>query len=82
MKKEQRIKSQKALKSQTATNKSQEFETIQVELDDETFIGLALEAHEADMKLNDFMVMVISDFITEEKIPAEVEKARNNGKTS
>ena len=82
MKKEQWDEIQKTLKSPTATTKSREFETIHVDLDDETFIKLALGAHEADMKLNDFMVMVISDFITEEYVPVKVEKAENDGNTN
>ena len=42
-------------------------ESIPVELDDQTFIKLALAAHEADMKLNDFIVELITRCITEDE---------------
>jgi len=40
---------------------------IPIELDDQTFIQLALAAHEADMKLNDFIVELITRCITEDE---------------
>ena len=81
MKKENWDKIQKTLKSPEPTSKSQASETVYVDLDDETFIKLALAAHEADMKLNDYIVMVISDFVTEEDVPVKAEKSKNDGKT-
>ena len=81
MKKEHWEEIQKTLTGPEPTSKSQASETVQVDLDDETFIKLALGAHEADMKLNDYIVMVISDFITEEDVPIKVEKLKNDGKT-
>lgn len=81
MKKEHWEEIQKTLTGPEPTSKSQASETVQVDLDDETFIKLALAAHEADMKLNDYIVMVISDFITEEDVPVKVEKSKNDGKT-
>lgn len=81
MKKERWEEIQKTLTGPEPTSKSQASETVQVDLDDETFIKLALAAHEADMKLNDYIVMVISDFITEEDVPVKVEKSKNDGKT-
>ena len=42
---------------------------ITVELDDKTLIKIALAAHEADMKLNDFIVELITRCVTvDEKI--------------
>ena len=81
MKKEHWEEIQKTLTGPEPTSKSQASETVYVDLDDETFIKLALGAHEADMKLNDYIVMVISDFITEEDVPIKVEKSKNDGKT-
>ena len=81
MKKEHWEEIQKTLTGPEPTSKPQASETVQVDLDDETFIKLALGAHEADMKLNEYMVMVISDFITEEEAPVKVEKSKNDGKT-
>lgn len=81
MKKEHWEEIQKTLTGPEPTSKSQASETVHVDLDDETFIKLALGAHEADMKLNDYIVMVISDFITEEDAPIKVEKSKNDGKT-
>ena len=81
MKKEHWEEIQKTLTGPEPTSKSQASETVYVDLDDETFIKLALAAHEADMKLNDYIVMVISDFITEEDVPVKVEKSKNDGKT-
>ena len=44
-------------------------EVITVELDDKTLIKIALAAHEADMKLNDFIVELITRCVTvDEKI--------------
>ena len=40
-------------------------EAVPVELDDYTFIQLALAAHEADKKLNDFIVELITRCIEE-----------------
>ena len=40
---------------------------VPVELDDQTFIQLALAAHEADMKLNDFIVELLTRCITEDE---------------
>lgn len=42
-------------------------EAVPVELDDQTFIQLALAAHEADMKLNDFIVELLTRCITEDE---------------
>ena len=81
MKKEHWEEIQKTLTGPEPTSKSQASETVYVDLDDETFIKLALAAHEADMKLNEYIVMVISDFITEEDAPVKVEKVKNDGKT-
>lgn len=40
---------------------------VPVELDDQMFIQLALAAHEADMKLNDFIVELLIRCITEDE---------------
>ena len=38
-------------------------EIIEVNLDDDVILILALEAHRLDMKLNDFILQVLKDYI-------------------
>ena len=41
--------------------------SITVTFDDALLLELAIKAHEADMKLNDFIEMILEDYIKEEK---------------
>ena len=42
---------------------SEEHEVITINLDDDVLLKLALEAHERDMKLNDYILQVVKEFI-------------------
>jgi hypothetical protein len=37
--------------------------TVDIDIADDVLLYLALEAHKADMKLNDYMVMLLEDYI-------------------
>jgi len=38
-------------------------EVIELDIPDETLLKLALEAHNRDMKLNDYILQVVKEFI-------------------
>ena len=42
--------------------KIDEYETLTIDIPTETFIELALEAHKRDMKLNDLIVEILTDY--------------------
>lgn len=42
--------------------KIDEYETLTIDIPTETFIKLALEAHKRDMKLNDLIVEILTDY--------------------
>ena len=58
---------------------SQGFENVEIEMTDEMFMSLALEAHNKDMKLNDFLVSLLEGIIKEEGYNLEVKKVVNDG---
>lgn len=41
---------------------SEQYETVTINIPTETFIELALEAHKRDMKLNDLIVEILTDY--------------------
>ena len=42
---------------------SEEYEVIEVDIPDDLLLKLALEAHDRDMKLNDYILGIVKDFI-------------------
>ena len=79
MKKDEWRRIQKNLASQEPMTESQGFETVEIEMDDEMFMSLALEAHNKDMKLNDFLVSLLEEIIKEEGLDLVVKKVSGDG---
>ena len=42
---------------------SEEYEEIELDIPDDVLLKLALEAHRLDMKLNDYILQVVKEFI-------------------
>ena len=79
MKKKEWNKIQENLSSQEPMMESQGFESVEIEMDDEMFMTLALEAHNKDMKLNDFLVSLLEGIIKEEGLNIEVKRVGSDG---
>ena len=63
----------------STTTQSPQSESINIEIDDESFIALALEAHRLDIKLNDYIVMKLQEIIDEEGLDLVAEKVVGDG---
>ena len=70
---------QKEIKSPKEMSKFTEYEKIELELEDEMFIALALEAHRKNMKFNDYLVMTLQQIIDDEGLELVAEKVEDNG---
>lgn len=79
MKKKEWNKIQESISSREPMTESQGFENVEIEMTDEMFMSLALEAHNKDMKLNDFLVSLLEGIIKEEGYNLEVKKVVNDG---
>ena len=79
MKEENWKEIQKNLASPVPRNRSEESEKVELELEDEMFIALALEAHRKNMKFNDYLVMTLQQVIDEEGLEMVAVKVEDNG---
>ena len=70
---------QKEIESPKEMSKFTEYEKIELELEDEMFIALALEAHRKNMKFNDYLVMTLQQIIDDEGLELVAEKVEDNG---
>ena len=70
---------QKENESPKEMSKFTEYEKIELELEDEMFIALALEAHRKNMKFNDYLVMTLQQIIDDEGLELVAEKVEDNG---
>lgn len=80
MDKQESKKTQKDQTSRGLETESQGFENVEIEMEDEMFMTLALEAHSKDMKLNDFLVSLLEGIIKEEGLNLEVKRVGSGGR--